>query len=122
MTPVRLPQLAAEGVNHDRASCWTAIGRSAVRPRRFKEAAGRAFWSVAYLYLVVSVGATLQAPLYVLYQDRWHFSSFVLTSVFATYPVGVLISLFFFGGLADRAGRRPVLTAVAAFAALSAVV
>jgi MFS family permease len=120
--PVRIPQLAAEGGDHAPASCWTTIGRSAARPSRFKEAAGRGFWPVAYLYLVVSIGATLQAPLYILYQDRWHFSPLVLTSVFAAYPVGVLISLFFFGGLADQAGRRPVLIGVAALAALSAVV
>ena len=76
---------------------------------------------MAFLYLVVSMGATLQGPLYVLYQARWHFSAFVLTSIYAAFPIGVLVSLILFGGLADRIGRRPVLVATALLAAVSAV-
>jgi transaldolase len=48
-----------------------------------KEASGKGFCPSAYLYLVVSVGATLRAPFYVLNQDRWHCSALVLPSTHA---------------------------------------
>ena len=37
------------------------------------------------------------SPLYGVYQARWHFSTPVLSLVYATYAIGVLVSLLLVG-------------------------
>ncbi len=49
------------------------------------------------------------SPLYAVYQQRWHFSTPMLTVIYAAYPIGVLVSLLVVGTLSDQVGRRPVL-------------
>ena len=56
-------------------------------------------------------GANLATPLYAVYADKFHFSSLVLTTVFATYAVVLVPALIVFGRLSDRFGRRPVILA-----------
>lgn len=82
----------------------------------------RAFWLVAYLFTVIMVGTTLPTALYVLYQDKWHFSSGVVTLIYAVYAAGVLAALLLAGRASDQVGRRPVLLAAAAMSLLSTVV
>ncbi len=82
----------------------------------------RAFWFVAYTFVIAMLGGTLPIPLYVIYQGRWGFSAGMLTVIFAVYAVGTLFALLFFGELSDRIGRRRVLSAVLVLAALSSVV
>jgi MFS family permease len=54
------------------------------------------------------------APLYVVYQREWAFSSATLTLIFAVFVFGLLGSLLTLGGLSDHLGRRPVLAAAIA--------
>jgi len=49
------------------------------------------------------------SPLYADYAADWHFSTPVLTAVYAVYALGVLASLLLIGRLSDEIGRRPVL-------------
>jgi MFS family permease len=49
------------------------------------------------------------SPLYADYAADWHFSTPVLTGVFAVYAFGVLATLLLIGRLSDEIGRRPVL-------------
>ena len=49
------------------------------------------------------------SPLYADYAASWHFSTPVLTAVYAVYAIGVLASLLLIGRLSDEIGRRPVL-------------
>jgi MFS family permease len=73
-----------------------------------------AFWIVGYAFAVTMAFSALPTPLYVLYQARDHFSTFMVTVIFAAYAVGVVASLFLAGHLSDWAGRRRmVLLAVA---------
>ncbi len=83
---------------------------------------GAAFWIVTYLFAAAMVGTTLPTPLYVIYQDQWHFSSGIITIIFATYAVGVLAALLLAGRSSDQVGRRPVLLAALAFSVISTVV
>lgn len=88
--------------------------RSAGHPRR-------AVAGAAYTFFVTMLGTTLPTPLYGLYQQRLHFSAVVETTIFATYAVGVIAALVVAGQASDRFGRRPLLLAGLACAALSAV-
>lgn len=85
-------------------------------------ARGRAFWIVAYALAATILGNNIPAPLYPIYQARWHFSTGVLTLVFAVVAVGVVPSLLVLGPLSDRVGRRPILLLGLALAAAAAVV
>jgi len=67
------------------------------------------------------LGTTLPTPLYDLYSERFGFSELMITVIFATYAAGVIVSLLLFGRLSDQIGRRRMLMAGLALAALSAV-
>ena len=77
---------------------------------------------MAYLLAAMMMGITLPTPLYVIYQERWHFSSWLITLIFASYAAGVLISLLLAGRSSDQVGRRPILGVAIALSALSTVV
>jgi MFS family permease len=64
--------------------------------------------SVCVAWLVLMAGVNLATPLYAVYAQRFDFSSFVLTAVFAMYAVVLVPALIVFGRLSDRFGRRPV--------------
>jgi MFS family permease len=68
-----------------------------------------AFAAVAAVIGVAFYASATPTPLYGVYQAQWHFSTLVLSLVYATYAFGVLISLLLVGSLSDQAGRRPVL-------------
>jgi MFS family permease len=70
---------------------------------------GRSFWMLAATLGFLLFASSAPSPLYVVYQQQWHFSPITLTSVFAVYVVALLVSLVFAGSLSDRIGRRPVL-------------
>ncbi|NHC47174.1 MFS transporter [Motilibacter aurantiacus] len=68
-----------------------------------------AFWLVSASLLVLTAAASAPSPLYVVYQERWGFSSLTLTAVFAVYAVALLAALLTVGGLSDFLGRKPML-------------
>ncbi|MFC1440976.1 MFS transporter [Streptacidiphilus sp. N1-10] len=78
-------------------------GRSRGMPR------GGAFWLVGLVSVLLLVASTVPSPMYVIYQQRWHFSAAMITVVFGVYALFVLGSMLLFGSLSDTAGRRPVL-------------
>jgi MFS family permease len=93
-----------------------ASGRQRVAPRPV------AFWLVAYVFAATMLGTTLPTPLYVIYQAQWHFSSGIVTVIFATYAAGVLVALLLAGRSSDQVGRRRVLFVALSLSALSTVV
>jgi MFS family permease len=62
---------------------------------------------LAWLWLMA--GANLAAPLYQRYAEQFGFPAIVLTTVFATYAVTLVLTLLTCGRVADRLGRRPVI-------------
>ncbi|GAA2605969.1 MULTISPECIES: MFS transporter [Streptomyces] len=68
-----------------------------------------AFAAVAAVLVLFLAASSAPSPLYVIYQQQWGFSAWVLTVVFALYVVGLLGALLTVGGLSDHLGRRPVL-------------
>jgi MFS family permease len=91
-------------------------------PRRWRAGAGSAFWIVAFAFAVSMAFTTVPTPLYVLYQRRDGFSSFVVTVIYAAYAVGVIASLFLAGHVSDWLGRRRVLIPAGLLGAVSAVI
>jgi MFS family permease len=73
-----------------------------------------AFPGVATILVLFLAASSAPSPLYVVYQQQWQFTAWVLTLVFALYVVGLLGSLLVVGGLSDHLGRRPVLAAAIA--------
>jgi MFS family permease len=73
-------------------------------------------------WFVLMSGANLATPLYAVYASKFHFSSLVLTTIFATYAVVLVPSLVLFGRVSDRLGRKPVLLAGLAVACAGLVV
>jgi MFS family permease len=70
--------------------------------------------TAAYVLVAAVIGLALFAsatptPLYDIYRADWHFSTLVLTLVYAVYPLGVLAALLTVGRISDDLGRRPVI-------------
>src|SRR5437763_16083750 len=89
-----------------------------------RPAQGRALATagVVYAYLVTMAGTTLPTPLYPIYERRFGFTGLIITVIFATYAAGVIAALLLVGQRSDELGRRPMLLAGLAFAALSSVI
>ncbi|MEY9969429.1 MFS family permease [Streptacidiphilus sp. MAP12-16] len=99
------------------------VGRVSVaggRARTLSRSAG--FWLVGAVLVLLLFSSSVPSPLYVVYQQEWHFSAAVLTVVFAVYAVAVLASLLVFGSLSDVIGRRRVLLAALVLAVAAMVV
>src|SRR5579863_434173 len=92
---------------------------AAPEPRRAHDASG--FWIAAGAFLTAMAFSTIPTPLYGLYQQRDHFSAFIVTVVFAVYAVGVIPSLLLAGHVSDWVGRRRVLVPALAIEVVAAV-
>ena len=93
-------------------------------PERGRRGPGRhsvAFWVVAAAFCVNLAFSAVPTPLYVIYQQRDHFSTLMITVVYAVYAVGVMVSLFLGGHVSDWVGRRRVLVPAIAVNAASAL-
>jgi MFS family permease len=105
------------------SACIDCLGHSPATGRaRLAVPRQAAFWLLAFVFAATMLGTTLPTPLYVIYQDQWHFSPAVVTVIFAVYAAGVLAALLLAGRSSDQAGRKPVLAAALAASALSTVV
>ncbi|MCW2670388.1 MAG: transporter [Frankiales bacterium] len=80
------------------------------------------FWVAAAAFLVNMGFSAVPTPLYALYQQRDHFSTFMVTIVYAVYAVGVIGSLFLGGHVSDWVGRKRMLVPALLINVLSAVV
>lgn len=75
-------------------------------PVRFAHSAG--FWMIAVAFLTTMAFSTVPTPLYAIYQRRDGFPTFLITVIFASYAVGVMVSLYLAGHVSDWLGRRRV--------------
>src|SRR4051812_46965175 len=76
---------------------------------------------VAFGFAVAMMGTTLPTPLYPLYNRAFDLPPVLTPVIFATYALGVVATLLFFGYLSDEIGRRPVMLAALCLSAASAV-
>ncbi len=68
------------------------------------------FWLATVVFILVFAVSAAPTPLYRVYQTEWRFSATVLTAVFATYALFLLIALLIFGSVSDHVGRRRVIS------------
>lgn len=68
-----------------------------------------AFVHVAAIIALALFASSTPSPLYPDYAARWHFSTPILTAIFAAYACGALAALLLLGAISDDVGRRPVL-------------
>jgi MFS family permease len=78
------------------------------------------FWAVTYVFLVVLAFSAAPSPLYVLYARRDHFSSLMITVIYAACALGIVASLFFVSHLSGLHGRRIHLLTAVGLAVVSA--
>jgi MFS family permease len=80
------------------------------------------FWSASSVLALCLWASAAASVLYPSYEAHWKLSSVVVTSVFGTYPVALLLVLLFFGGVSDIVGRRRTMLLGIALIAVSAIV
>lgn len=97
-----------------------ASGRPSGRIASLSHGAG--YWVVALALLTNMAFSAVPTPLYVIYQQRDHFSAIGGTIVYAVYAVGVIASLFLAGHVSDWMGRRRLLVVGLLINVLSAFV
>lgn len=70
---------------------------------------GAGFWVIAFAFLTQMAFCAVPTPLYAIYQQRDGFPTTVVTVIFASYAVGVMLSLYLAGHVSDWLGRRRVI-------------
>ena len=80
------------------------------------------FWLVAAAFLSLQAFGTVPTPMWPLYAARDGLSSTTVTLAFACMVVGAGASLYFFGHLSDRWGRRRIIVPALAFGIAAAAV
>ena len=105
---------------------WTAAlpgtpARDPARETWHRRHHSAAFWVVAAAFCVNLAFSAVPTPLYAIYQQRDHFSTLMITVVYAVYAIGVIVSLFLGGHISDWVGRRRVLVPALAVNVASAV-
>ena len=85
----------------------SSLADQPVLPRRLGPETS--LWLTGLILLSFLAASSVPSPLYALYREMWGFSPVVLTIVFASYAVALLIALLVFGALSDYRGRRQVI-------------
>ncbi|MGP3962081.1 MFS transporter [Nonomuraea sp. 3N208] len=83
---------------------------------------GAGFWLIAAAFLTSMAFSGAPTPLWAVYQQHDHLSTFTVTVAFAAYALGVVVSLFLAGHVSDWLGRRRVLLPAVSLEVVSAAI
>ena len=92
-----------------RTDAASAPASAPVRRRRRTLPPRLAFTLAAAIVGLGLLASVTPSPLYQAYSAEWHLAPLTLTLVYATYAIGVLVTLLAAGSVSDDVGRRPVL-------------
>ncbi|WP_286135369.1 MFS transporter [Arthrobacter sp. UCD-GKA] len=81
-----------------------------------------AFWAAASVLALVLWSSGAPSTLYPIYAAQWGLTPVIVTTVFAAYPLALLVVLPILGNLSDQFGRRLVMVAGVALIAASALI
>ena len=81
-----------------------------------------AFWSAASVLALALWSSGAPSVLYPLYAEKWDLTPVVVTTVFATYQLALIVVLPLFGNLSDLFGRRRIMITAIALIGISALV
>lgn len=81
-----------------------------------------AMTAVTVAFLINMIGTTLPTSIYAYYQQRYGFTTPVITVIYASYALGVLATLLLAGNWSDQIGRRRMLLAGLGMSAASGLV
>jgi MFS family permease len=109
------------GTEHTAARPATVSAAPRQRRTRHQRHHSAAFWVVAAAFCVNLGFSAVPTPLYAIYERRDHFSTLMITVVYAVYAIGVIGSLFLGGHVSDWVGRRRVLVPALAVNVASAI-
>jgi len=79
------------------------------------------FWLVVAAQVLLFAASNFPTPLFPIYAQRYGFGSGVVTLLFGVYVMALIPTLLLLGRVADRIGRRPLLSAGIAVTVLSSV-
>lgn len=82
----------------------------------------RHFHGIGYLMAILLLGTNMPTALYGIYRAEFGFSPVTQTAIFAVYAAALVPTLFVFGPLSDRIGRRPILVVALLAGAVGAAV
>jgi MFS family permease len=82
-----------------------------VRAATERRRAALGFWTAAAVIVIALWASGSPAMVYPLYEQDWSLTPAVTTSVFAVYPVVLIVVLLVFGDLSDHIGRRAAILA-----------
>lgn len=85
-----------------------------------RRSARRGFWVAALIFLIGMAFTTAPTPLYPIYEEREGYRPTLIATVFAVYPVGVMIGVLLLGHVSDWIGRRRALLPALGIEALTA--
>jgi len=99
------------------AASVSAMTTSAGSPRR--TLSNRAsFWTAASVVALALWASGAPAMMYPLYTAEWNLTPAIITTIFAVYPISLVVTLIVFGSISDYVGRRATLLVGVGFVAL----
>lgn len=69
------------------------------------------FWVIASVVTLSVWASGAPTMVYPVYYREWHISSVDITTIFALYPISLVLTMVVFGGISDYVGRRITLIA-----------
>ena len=69
------------------------------------------FWTAASVAMLALWASGAPSIIYPIYAHDWGLTPVVTTSIFAAYPIALVIVLIIFGGISDHIGRRATMLA-----------
>ncbi len=89
----------------------TEVPSAARAPGRRGLGRPASYWTAAFVIALCLWGSGAPSLLYPVYAAAWHLTPTVVTTVFAAYPLALVVMLFVAGGVSDRIGRRATMIA-----------